>query len=286
VRRAGGLIVLLVAAACGPGASHVDAQSATESSATAEVSEAQDATPETGAAAGMATETDADEAGAGAAPVADADAPTAVPWPEQALPAFKALYAGSWVPDGADGFDEQWFDEAALVQTYTKRRAGRRIWRGLRSSDGVMPLDLLIRDRTGPAVGFVYVLNYRRPGVPEEDYADFEYADEQAILHLRHQGRTRLLFDGVVVLDVPAPPPGEVGQAQAMVTMTDGFDVLLAKVGRGSSELGSEMNFEVRLSDLDGAPLPSQGWNTMRSSDAISELVEEPSQVAEPDSDG
>lgn len=283
MRRAGGLILLLVAAACGSGGGHVDAQSATDGSATVEVSEAQDSEPETGAAAGVAAETEADvgsDTGAGAAVGGDADAPTAVPWPEQALPAFKALYTGSWVPDGPDGFDEQWFDEAALVETYTKRRAGRRLWRGLRSPDGIMPLDLLIRDRTGPAVGFVYVLSYRRPDVLGTDFADYTYTDQQAILHLRHRGRTRILFDGAVVIDVPAPPPGAVGYAQAEVTLTDGFDVLLAKVGRGSAELGSEMNFEVRLSDLDGAPLPLQGWNTMRASDALSELV------LEPDSDG
>ena len=247
MRRAGWLIVLLVAGACGPGEEN------------AEVSETQ---------------------GAVAAVEADAVARAPLPWPEQALPAFKALYAGSWNPAGPEGFDEQWFDEAALVETYTMRRAGRRIWQGLRSSDGVMPLDLLIRDRTGPAVGFVFVLSYRRPEVPGTDFSDYTYSDQQAILHVQHQGRTRILYDGVVVIDVPAPPSGEVGHAQAEVTLTDGFDVLLAKVGRGSPELGSEMNFEVRLSDLDGAPIVRQGWNTMRASDAPSELV------AEPDSDG
>ena len=268
MRRISWLTVLLLGVACGHTVSDVGAQSSTAESAQPEVAEAQGVDPESAPAQDASPDGGAAEAG----PVVREP----LPWPEQALPAFKALYTGSWVPDGPDGFDEQWFDEAALVETYTKRRAGRRIWRGLRSSDGVMPLDLLIRDRTGPAVGFVYVLNYRSNADPSVSIESVIYDDEPAILHLRYQGRTRVLFDGEVVLDVPAPPPGELGHAQAEVTMTDGFDVILVKAGRGSPELGSSMNFELRLSDLDGAPIAKQGWNTMRASDARSELVEEP----------
>ncbi|MFT7465434.1 MAG: hypothetical protein ACI9EF_003801, partial [Pseudohongiellaceae bacterium] len=70
----------------------------------------------------------------------------------------------------------------------------------------------------------------------------------------------------------PAPPPGEVAVARASVTMTDGFDVVLVKVGRGSPELGLSMNFELCLSDDNGEPIPMQGWNTMRASDVPTEL--------------
>lgn len=253
MRRTSWLLTLLLAAACSDSRSQADAQVAAGDDAEAGVTATQTAEPASGSADGEAVS-------------------AVLPWPEEAPPAFKALFAGSWAPRDPEGFDEQWIDEAALVETYTKRRAGRRLWRGLRSTDGVMPLDLLIRDREGPAVAYVYVLNYRRPENAFAAFDDVAYDDAPAVLHLRHRGRARVLFDGAVVLDLPAPPAGEVGQAQAVVTMTDGFDVVLVKVGRGSPELGHSMNFELRLSDPQGAPIAMQGWNTMRASDVPSEL--------------
>lgn len=203
-------------------------------------------------------------------------------WPEGAASAIKALYAGSWTPDGAEGFDEQWIDEAALVETYTMRRAGRRFWSGLRSADGVLPVNVLVHDREGPAVTYLYVLNYRRPDDPSADMTTLEYDDEPAVLHLRYRGRARLLFDGEVVIDVPAPPAGEVGEARAAVTMTGGFDVVLVKLGRGSNELGWSFDCELRMSDLQGEKIDKQGWNTMRASDVLSELVDQPPADEEP----
>ncbi|MFT7464927.1 MAG: hypothetical protein ACI9EF_003287, partial [Pseudohongiellaceae bacterium] len=118
-----------------------------------------------------------------------------IAWPQNGTLALKALYAGSWAPREPEGFDEQWIDESALVETYTKRRAGRRIWQGLRSSDGIIPLDLLIRDREGPAVGYVYVLNYRRPDDPATAIGDMDYDESPGVLYLRHRGRAKVLFD-------------------------------------------------------------------------------------------
>jgi hypothetical protein len=213
----------------------------------------------------------------------DAPAVSLPGWPEAASPAIKALYAGSWAPDGPEGFDEQWIDEAGLVETYTKRRAGRRMWRGLRSSDGVLPVDVLIRDREGPLVTYLYVLNYRRPDDPFADFGEFDYEDEAAVLHLRYRGRARVLFDGKLIIDVPAPPAGEVGEARAAVTLTDGFDVVLVKLGRGSDELGWSLDCELRLSDEQGDAIERQGWNTMRASDVPSELAAKPDVATETD---
>jgi len=254
VNRFGLTLTVFLATTCGRGESTTEALTVGTEQAAAETSET---------TVGSATEQP------------DSPAAPLPAWPEGAASAIKALYAGSWVPDGAEGFDEQWIDEAALVETYTKRRAGRRLWRGMRSTDGVLPVDVLVNDREGPAVTYLYVLNYRRPDDPFADMTTLEYDDEPAVLHLRYRGRARLLFNGEVIIDVPAPPAGEVGEARAAVTMTDGFDVVLVKLGRGSNELGWSYDCELRMSDLQGGKIDKQGWNTMRAPDALSELMDQ-----------
>jgi len=185
-------------------------------------------------------------------------------WPVDATPMEKALIAGSWRIDEQNDFEREWIDEQALRVAYTNRRAGRRKWMGIRGDSDVLPVDALIRDREGPAVAYVYALVQRDVPEPfEPDAYEFPLA---AVLHLRHRGRARLWLDGERVLDVPAPPPGEVGQAAALVTLTDAFDVILVKIARGSPELGHSMDLQIRLSLPNGAAIPQQLFNTMRPS--------------------
>ena len=65
-------------------------------------------------------------------------------------------------------------------------------------------------------------------------------------------------------LDLPPAAPGEWSEASAPVVLTDPYDVLLLKLGRGSDELGESLDVEVRVSAPDGSAIPGQGWNTMR----------------------
>ena len=184
-----------------------------------------------------------------------------LPWPEDAPPLVKAIYAGSWVPDGALGFDEEWIDEAGLVQAYTGRHAGRRIWQGLLSQDARLPMDQLVRDRTGPAVAYLFSLLVRSMPDPTLEGA---FDPQPAVVHVRHSGRVRLRFDGEIVLDAPAAPPGQTSVSRVRVNLTDAFDVILLKLGRGSPELGDSMDVELRVSAPDGSPIPYQSYYTMR----------------------
>ena len=191
--------------------------------------------------------------------------PTAPPlpaWPELAEPARKALLAGSWTPADSADFDQAWIDEAGLRETYSGRRAGRRLWAGMRTAGDVLPVDTLVRDRRGPAVAYVYVLVMRdRDG---DRLTESAYDDEPAVLHLRHRGRVAAWFDGERVIDAAAPTDGGWRHVAAPVRLTEAFDVLLLKCGRGSPELGPTMDVEVRLSTPEGEPVPLQAWNTMR----------------------
>lgn len=194
----------------------------------------------------------------------------APPWPVDAEPLAKGMLAGSWAP-GEEGFDQAWIDEVGQVQAFTNWRAGRRRWRGIATKGDALAVDVLIRDRTGPAVAYVFTLVQRSIGDP----ADPRIPDDaQAVLHIRHRGRLRAWFDGRLVADAPAPPPGEVGLIQVPVVLSSIYDVLLLKLGRGSPELGESMDVEARLSDLQGRPLEGQRWNSMRSAEMPSDLDE------------
>jgi hypothetical protein len=190
-----------------------------------------------------------------------------LPPPREDVPTpIKAMLVGSWAPDPEEGFDHAWLDEAGLREVYSLQRASRRIWKGFSTDDDTLPLDLLIRDREGPAVAYVYVLSYR-------DDPTLAFPDAPAVLHVRHRGRLQARLDGALVLDAPAPPPGHWGEARAPVTLTSSYDVLLLKLGRGSPELGDSLDVQVRLSAPDGTPIPTQGWYTMRPPGRPSDLV-------------
>ncbi|MHC4845473.1 MAG: hypothetical protein ACYTCU_04840 [Planctomycetota bacterium] len=197
------------------------------------------------------------------APVMEADA-TAPSWPDP-LPAHaddvphvhKGLVVGTWAPDDTDGFDHQWVDEASLRKVFTMEKASRRGWRGFSASDATIPMDALLNDRSGPMIGYAYSLVSRSS-------EDGVFADEPAVMHVRHRGRVRVLLDGRVVVDEPASPDGDWRDVRAAVTLTDPYDVVLVKSGRGSDELGVSMNVQIRISAPDGSPLPGQTWNSMR----------------------
>lgn len=120
-----------------------------------------------------------------------------------------------------------------------------------------MLVDSLLSDRTGPAVGYLFSLVARTGGGPDLE-------DAPAVLHVRHRGRLRAFFDGLPLLDLPAPATGTRGEARAPVVLSSLYSVLLLKLGRGDAALGSSMHVEVRVSAPDGSPLPGQTWNTMR----------------------
>lgn len=178
----------------------------------------------------------------------------------------KAMLVGSWAPSGPEGFDQQWLDEAGLRQVFSLERASRRVWKGFTTDNDILPVDQLIRDRDGPAVAYVYILSYR-------DDATLAFPDTQAVLHVKHRGRMAARFDGELVLDEPAPPPGRWAEARAPVVLTSSYDVLLLKLGRGSPELGDSLDVTVQLSAPDGSPIPTQGWYTMRPPGRPSDLV-------------
>jgi hypothetical protein len=191
------------------------------------------------------------------------DAPV-LQWPDP-LPAHtedvphlrKGLVVGSWAPDEPGGFDHEWVDEAALREVFTKEKAARRSWHGFTAADATVPMDALMTDRTGPMIGYAYSLLARSSETGE-------FADEPAVMHVRHRGRVRIRFDGRVVVDEPASPDGDWREVRVAVTLTDAYDVVLAKVGRGNDELGPSMNVQVRVSATDGSALPGQSWNSMR----------------------
>ncbi len=211
------------------------------------------------------------------APESAAPAPAAAPlsWPTE-LPRFrpdvpvlnKGLAAGTWAPDDVLGFDAQWVDEAALREVFTRQQAGRRRWSGFTAGGEQVPVDTLLADRDGPAVGYVFSLSSRALGDDLQDRA--------AVLHVRHRGRVRALWDGRVVLDVRAAPPGDWVEERVPVVMTGAYDVLLLKLGRGSSDLGPSMDVSVRVSAADGSAVPKQFWTSMRPGGLPTDLPQSP----------
>lgn len=191
-------------------------------------------------------------------------AETVSPWPDplpacadDATPLHKGLVVGTWTPDDPDGFDHEWLDEVALRKVFTKEKARRRTWRGFTTADEIIPTDALLNDRSGAMIGYVYSLISRKP-------VNDAFADQPAVLHVRHRGRVRIRLDGRLVVDEPATPDGGWHEVRAAVTLTDPYDVMLAKVGRGNAELGASMDLQIRVSAPDGSAIPGQDWNTMR----------------------
>ncbi|MCB9896505.1 MAG: hypothetical protein H6825_00750 [Planctomycetes bacterium] len=229
--------------------------------------DASEATPPTDATEATDAATQAERAAAREA------AARLAPFPTGAPPVAKGLYAGSWTIDAEHPFEHAWIDEEGLRETYTKRQAGRRTWAGMSSTDDFIPLDALVKDRTGPASAYFFTLVHRSP-LPDQDAHDpASYPDVDAVLHVRHRGRVRVWFEGRLVVDAPAPPPGETREERVPVTCTGAFDVLLAKVARGSPELGDSYALDLRLGLPDGSPVPLQAWNTMRPSGYLSDLL-------------
>ena len=169
----------------------------------------------------------------------------------------KATLAGTWVP-GEEGFDEAWIDEQGLRDMPRNRRAGRRFWQGTLSSGPELRVDPLLRDRQGPAVGYAYALYTQLQ-------MDAELRPDQPVLvHVRHRGRLRVFIDGQVVYDAHPRPDGGWQTARVPATLTGLDDVVLVKMGRGSPALGPSMDFELRLSDPEGRPVPDRVWQTKR----------------------
>lgn len=215
--------------------------------------------------AAQAAPASSDGAGPTSASTWPADAPALleVPWPVDAPDLLKGLVAGSWPPTGEAGFDEPWIDETGVRVAYTGRRAGRRKWSGLRGTLAVLPVNDSMKDRTGPAVAYAFTLVQRNRPEPFEPGA---FPDEPVVLHLRYQGRLRLWKDGELIADLQAPANGGVAEAKVPLVLTDAFDVLLFKLGRGSRELGTSFDLQARLSTPWGDAVQFQDWNTMRPS--------------------
>ena len=186
--------------------------------------------------------------------------------PADGTPLNKGLVAGSWPPDPELGFDKPWLDEAATVQVWTNERVARRPWRGMTSGGETVPVDALLRDREGPAIGYVFSLLARRP--PGGGLAP----DAAAVLHVRHRGRLKLWFDGRLVLDAQPAPGVAPALEHVPVVLTGPYDIVLLKLGRGSEELGPSMDVEVRVSDLAGRALGEMIWTTMRTPGLPSDL--------------
>jgi len=212
-----------------------------------------------------------------AAPTVTSPAPEAHGPPRAAADdvpfAHKGLVLGTWTPSATEGFDEQWLDEVELREAFTKQRVDRRAWRGFSTGDPMVPVDALLSDREGPAVGYLYTLISRA-------LYGADASDRDAVLHVRHRGRVRILLDGQLVLDAPAPAPGSVDEQHVPVHLTGPYDVLLAKLGRGTPQLGDSMNIELRVSAPDGSAIPLLTWNTMRPGDLPSDAL--PADVAAP----
>ena len=200
------------------------------------------------------------------------------PMPRDGVPLNKGMVIGSWAPDPELGFDRSFLDEARVVQVWTWERVARRTWRGMVTEREVVPMESLLADREGPAIGYVFSLFARRMPDPAQ-----VAPDAPAVLHLRHRGRARVWVDGRQVLDVAAPAarnvPGspDIGtwsSSSAPIVLTGPYDIVLVKVARGSEELGPSMEFELRISDLQGRSLPDTFWNTMRTPGWPSDLPE------------
>ena len=189
---------------------------------------------------------------------ADFQWPDPLPAPADAVPTlFKGLVIGSWEPEAGTGFDQEWIDERGLSEAWTKSSASRRTWRGFTASAPAVPVDSLLDDREGPAVGYVFSLVARSHGDPTVE-------DAPAVLHVRHRGRLRVFVDGMPTIDAAAPAAGAWAEERKPIVLSGPYTVLLLKLGRGSAELGSSMDVEVRVSKPDGSALPDQSWNTMR----------------------
>jgi hypothetical protein len=226
---------------------------------------------------------DAQDAPVGAqdAPVGVQDSPrsagdagrtgTALSWPDklpacapEVQPLRKGLVAGSWAVREPADFERSYVDETALREVFTGQAAGRRAWHGFATATDIVPLDDLLSDREGPALGYVYSL-LSRVAPPEG------IADQAAVLHVRHLGRVQAWWDGRLVLDAQAPAFGA-GDSRVAVPLTGPYDVLLLKLGRGPG-LGASMDVSVRASAADGSPLPGQEWKTMRPPGLPTDLV-------------
>ena len=169
----------------------------------------------------------------------------------------KGLVAGSWALQDPQDFEVDRLGEANLREVFTGQRLQRRTWRGFSSTEPILPLDTLFNDRAPPSMGYVYSLVQR-------EKSDIGWPNTQAVLHVSHRGRARVWFEGELVIDAPSPPSGTWGTVRSVVQLTGAFDVLLIKVAQEHGEAEGSMNLQVRLSDIDGSPLPRTSWNTMR----------------------
>lgn len=188
------------------------------------------------------------------------------PAPADDVPTLrKGLMIGTWKPTSGAAFDQAFIDEDGLREAFTGWSAGRRQWRGFAAESGEVPLDALFGQPRGPEIGYVYSLLGRQA-------QDGVFADAEALLHIEHRGRISVRVDGRLVLQ--APPTTGPGSASHIVPiiLTGPYDVLLAKVGRGSSELGSSFNLSIRVTDVDGKSIPGQAWTTMRPAGLPSDL--------------
>lgn len=190
----------------------------------------------------------------------DAAALAAMPWPESAPPLVKAVVAGPWVP-GPAGLAEAWFDES--MRTVPRGlKAGRRSWAGLMCHGERLLLDTRFNDIRGPqAVCAFALLSYTLDVTPSDE-------PHPAVVHLEHRGQVRLLIDGRVVLDVPASPDGSLQRVRTIVQLQGNDDAFLLKCARGSPELGTSMDVQLRVTDLAGQALPGQHWQTVRIRDS------------------
>ncbi|MDG2149224.1 MAG: hypothetical protein P8N09_06850 [Planctomycetota bacterium] len=181
-----------------------------------------------------------------------------VPWPTEALPAVKALYAGSWKPQEPLGFEQALFDEAGLLSLPKNMMAGRRRWSGFRSYGEQMLVDTQIEPRKGPAMAYTWwLLTWDQVvGPPETDLS--------AVIHFRHRGRARVWLDGQLLFDEQPTEAGTWQTLQRAVMLTGSDDVFLVKTARGSPELGPSANFELRVSAPQGEALDGQIWQTVR----------------------
>jgi hypothetical protein len=181
-----------------------------------------------------------------------------MPWPTEAAPAVKALFAGSWEPREPLGFDQTWFDEADMLSVPESRLAGRRTWRGVTSQGARMLVDPQIRDRTGPAIAYTWwMLTWDEVVGPPD-------TDLPAVIHFRHSGRVRVWFDGQLIIDETPTEDGSWNTLRRAVELTGSDDVFLVKSARGGPELGPTADFELCVTTPGGGAFPGQIWQTVR----------------------
>jgi len=181
-----------------------------------------------------------------------------VPWPTEAPPAVKALFAGSWKSQEPLGFEQAWFDEAGLLALPKNRMAGRRQWHGITSYGEQMLVDSQIKPRKGPSIAYTWwLLTWNEAVGPPE-------TDLPAVIHFRHRGRARLWFDGQVLFDEQPTHDGTWRTSQREVMLTGTDDVFLVKTARGSPALGPSADFQLRVSTPEGEAFVGQIWQTVR----------------------